>query len=266
MRKLLSNYWVAHLGETLIILVIAALVVRFFHGVLTRIERSEARRGLPQRRATVYRLLASIVRYVVDFVAIVMILSGFHIQTASIVASAGILGLAVSFGAQGLVQDVVTGMFLLYEDQFSVGEQITFPNLTLSGTVREVGIRITRLTGTGGELVIIPNRLILEVQNHSRGTTSVAVQVPVSPAEDPKRVQESLQRAVTLAADQGVAAATVTGVTAFASAQITWTVSAPATAANLSATDRTLRQAIAEALYQDSITLAGMVQKGSSHG
>jgi small conductance mechanosensitive channel len=114
--------------------------------------------------------------------------------------------------------------------------------------------------------VIIPNRLILEVQNHSRGTTSVAVQVPVSPAEDPKRVQESLQRAVTLAADQGVAAATVTGVTAFASARITWTVSAPATAANLSATDRTLRQAIAEALYQDSITLAGMVQKGSSHG
>ncbi len=266
MKHILSNYWIAHIGQTLIILVAAALVVRFFHAMLGRAERRESRHGEPSRRATVYRLLASVIRYVIDFIAIVMILSGFHVQTTSIVASAGILGLAVSFGAQGLVQDVVTGVFLLYEDQFAVGEQVTFPNLTLSGTVREVGIRITRLTGTTGELVIVPNRLILEVQNHSRGTSSVAIMVPVSPVENPDRVQASLQRAVAVAASEGIVDATVTGVTAFATAQVTWTVSAPATVDNQLATDRQLRKTIAQALYQDGITLAGMAQKGSTHG
>lgn len=266
MNHFLSNYWVAHLGQTLIILVVAALVVRFFHAMLTRVEHRETIRGLPARRATVYRLAASVIRYVVDFIAIVMILSGFHVQTTSIVASAGILGLAVSFGAQGLVQDVVTGIFLLYEDQFSVGEHVTFPNLTLSGTVREVGIRITRLTGTTGELVIVPNRLILEIQNHSRGTSSVAVLVPISPVENPERVQASLERAVVEAAKEGVSDAVVTGVTAFASAQVTWTVSAPATLDNQSTTDRVLRKTIAQALYQDGITLAGMSKKGAGNG
>ncbi len=266
MKHILGNYWTGHLVETVLILVSAALTVRFFQALLSRAEKRDTRRGLPPRRATIYRLMASIMRYVVDFIAIVMILSGFHIQTASIVASAGILGLAVSFGAQGLVQDVVTGIFLLYEDQFAVGEQVTFPNLTLSGTVREVGIRITRLAGTTGELVIVPNRLILEVQNHSRGTSSVSILVPISPEEDPERVNKSLERAVTAAQADGVSGATVTGVTAFASAQISWTVSAPATVDNQGAYDRLLRKKITQALYEDGITLAGMAQKGTAHG
>lgn len=248
-----------------LIIVAGVLTTRLGKSMLSRMEHRDQVRGLPARRTTVYRLLNSVLRYLVDFIVVVMVLDRFHVQTTSIVASAGIIGLAVSFGAQGLVQDVVTGLFLLYEDQFAVGDVITLPNLSLSGTVQEVGIRITRLTGSSGEEVIVPNRLILEVQNHSRGQTTVSITVPISPLEDPSRVRLSLESAVKAVADRAPGAA-VTGIAGFASGQVLWLVTAPVTYQQQSSIDRLLKEKIAQALYQNTITLAGMLPKGLPHG
>src|SRR5690606_38145008 len=86
------------------------------------------------------------------------------VDTRSILAAAGILGLAVGFGAQNLVRDLVTGFFILSEDQFAVGDYITAAGV--SGVVDSVGIRTTRLRDFGGELHIIPNGRIEQVTNH----------------------------------------------------------------------------------------------------
>ncbi len=259
---MIAHFWLSRLLAIAVIIGAGMLLIRLAQHIVNRVERKNRNQGLAARRTTVYRLLISVIRYAVDFLVIVMVLDQFQVHTTAIVASAGILGLAVSFGAQGLVQDVVTGLFLLYEDQFVVGDVITLPNLNLSGTVVEVGIRITRLTGTSGELVIVPNRLILEVQNRSRGQTTVSVMVPIPAAEDPARVHAVLQSAVDELTD-ATPGATVTGIDSFAVGQVLWAVTAPADYEKGAAVDKALKAKIANVLYANGM-VAGAA-KGSPH-
>lgn len=249
----LSNTLLSHIITAGVIVVAASIFVQVISRLFKRMET--AKNAATQRRITLYRLFTSVVRYGIDFVVVVMVLEQFHIQTTSLIAGAGILGLAISFGAQGLVQDVVTGIFLLYEDQFGVGDSVTFPGLSLSGQVVEVGIRITRLTGPGGESIIIPNRLILEVQNQSRGSQIVTIVVPVDVNADPQAVQQALEEAVSTAKSQ-VPEATLTGITAFGNASVSWTITAPATLSTCGSIDQWIRRCVVESCYRHSIHLA----------
>ena len=259
---MIANSWLSRILDSAVIIVVGMLLVRMVQHIVNRVEHKNRDQGLAARRTTVYRLLISVIRYTVDFLVIVMVLDQFQVHTTAIVASAGILGLAISFGAQGLVQDVVTGLFLLYEDQFVVGDFITLPNLNLSGTVLEVGIRITRLTGTSGELIIVPNRLILEVQNPSRGQTTISVMVPVPSTEDPERVHAVLQSAVDelSATTPGVRLA---GIDSFAAGQVLWQVTAPADYENGATVGKALKTRIAHILYANGMVAGGA--KGSTH-
>jgi small conductance mechanosensitive channel len=196
-----------------------------------------------------------------------MVLEQFQIRTTSLLAGAGILGLAISFGAQGLVQDVVTGIFLLYEDQFGVGDQVNFPALNLSGTVQEVGIRITLLTGLSGETVIIPNRLILEVKNLSRGnmTVTVTVTVPVASGQNPEEVRSGLQEAVGCAKLAGITA-TLSGISAFTPGTVVWTIAAPATLATECDVDHQIRECVVQSLYKHGLSFAELGKGQSADG
>lgn len=97
-----------------------------------------------------------------------MILDLFHYNPTALLAGAGVVGLAIGFGAQGLVSDIVTGFFILLEKQFDVGEYITVAGF--DGIVEQIGLRTTQLRSFDGTLHFIPNRSILNVSNHSRGT------------------------------------------------------------------------------------------------
>lgn len=257
LQKLSLPTVAGQVAHAVLVLLAASLSVRLAARVIRRMEvRSKGAAGA--RRATFFRLMLSIVRYVVAFVAALMILAEFHIHTGPLLASAGVIGLAVSFGAQGLVQDIVTGLFLLYEDQFVVGDSITLPTLSLSGTVEEVGIRVLRLRGPGGELISVPNRLILDVKNHSRGQpTSVSIGIPVAPSEDPGRVRRALETAVQrMAADCGPVK--LVGVTGLSAGAVIWTVSADAaTAAAQTSVDTMIRERVIAAFYEYDVALAG---------
>ncbi len=235
--------------------VIVLVAVGFLRFTAHLFRRMEDGKGATQRRRTVFRLLNSVVRYAADFIVVIMVLEQFQIRTTSLLAGAGILGLAISFGAQGLVQDVVTGIFLLYEDQFGVGDQVNFPALSLSGTVQEVGIRITLLTGLSGETVIIPNRLILEVKNLSRGSITVTVNVPVAPGQNPDKVRAALQEALSCAASKDIHPS-LEGITAFDPGTVTWTILAPATLATECAVDHRIRECVAQSFYRQGLNLA----------
>ncbi|MFZ0368382.1 MAG: mechanosensitive ion channel family protein, partial [Halobacillus sp.] len=105
--------------------------------------------------------------YSITFIFIVMLLSALSIEIGPLLAGAGIVGLAIGFGAQGLVSDIVTGFFLLSERQVEVGDYVTAGGY--DGVVEEVGIRTTLLRSFDGTLNFIPNRNISGVANHSRG-------------------------------------------------------------------------------------------------
>lgn len=119
------------------------------------------------RVTTILGILKSLVGFILAFVAILMALSFFGLNIAPLLATAGVAGLAIGFGAQKIVKDIVTGMLILAENQYSVGERITTCGFT--GEVIELGIRTTTIKGDDGEIYILSNGDISNVTNFSRG-------------------------------------------------------------------------------------------------
>jgi small-conductance mechanosensitive channel len=131
-----------------------------------------------RRVNTLSGLAKSMLKYTIYFVGGVIVLDELGVPTTSILAGAGVLGLAVGFGAQNLVWDVLSGFFILFEDQFAVGDYVKIAGA--EGTVQEIGLRVTRVQIWTGEIHIIPNGLIDHVVNYSRSGMGVLLEVPVA--------------------------------------------------------------------------------------
>lgn len=174
------------------------------------------------RARTLSALLKSALRYAVDFAAIISILQLFDVDTSSYLAGAGIIGLAVGFGAQNLVRDVITGFFILFEEQFDVGEYVSLGDV--SGVVEEMGLRVTKVRAFNGDLHVIPNGSIARATNHQRGSRGAMVDINVALDTDLRRAQQVLQEAVTAWAagdDRVVEGPTVLGVASLQDSGIT---------------------------------------------
>jgi small-conductance mechanosensitive channel len=214
---------------------------------------SRTRAGTPLRESrvlTIGSLLKRVCAYLLLFITGVMALGALHLEVTPIVASAGVVGLAVGFGAQKLVKDVITGFLMLVEDQFDVGDTVTISGNT--GVVEEIGMRITRLRDDVGKLIILSNGDISTVINHSRGPLSVTVDVAVAPETPMDRLREIVSG---LALPEGVWAdsPSVRGVVAMDATKITVRVAGRAEPGQQSAAELGLRQAL-----HDALTGAGM--------
>lgn len=130
------------------------------------------------RAHTLQKLMENILSYVLIFMLVASIFGIFNIPVASLIAGAGVVGLAIGFGAQGLVSDVVTGFFLLLEKQIDVNDYVTLG--ALDGVVESVGLRTTQIRGFDGTLHYIPNRDIKTVSNHSRGNMRALVDIKIA--------------------------------------------------------------------------------------
>lgn len=147
-------------------------------------ERREA------RAKTVGSLLKSIVSITVFGVATVMVLSILGLPIAPLLTGAGVLGVALGFGAQSLVKDFVSGIFMLLEDQYGVGDTIDVG--AASGTVEAVGLRVTQLRDSSGTVWYVRNGEITRVGNHSQQWSKAVLDVTVTKTEDFERAQEAL--------------------------------------------------------------------------
>ena len=145
-----------------------------------------------RRQKTILKLLQSVLSYLVYFSAIMGILSALDIQIAGLLAGAGIAGLAIGFGAQSLVKDVITGFFIIFEDQFGVGDYIKLNGA--EGTVYEIGLRTTKIKGSSGEQHIIPNGAIGTVINYSINDTSTFVDFIVPATVNIDEVEEIVEK------------------------------------------------------------------------
>lgn len=175
--------------NTLLHIVFIIAIARVAYGLLiyllrrTLVDR-KVKHLLDERKAnTIFSLLRSMAFYVITFTVVVHILKRlFGFETGTLLASASVLGVALGFGSQSLVKDVIGGFFILFEDQFSVGEYVKAGEF--SGTVEETGIRATHLRDWGGELHIIPNGSITAVTNFSRGKMRALVDIQIPYDED----------------------------------------------------------------------------------
>lgn len=139
-----------------------------------------------RRTRTIGKLIGNLISTTVNFMVLLLILSQLGLNLAPLLAGAGILGLAIGFGAQSLVKDIITGFFILFEDQFAVGDVIQTG--TYKGTVEEIGLRVTRIRGWAGELYMIPNGSITQVTNYSNRNAVAIADVTVSYEADLEKV------------------------------------------------------------------------------
>jgi small-conductance mechanosensitive channel len=144
------------------------------------------------RAPTAANLVRSIGRVVLTVVAVLMVLNQLDFNIAPLLASAGVVGLAVSFGSQSLVRDYVTGFFLQLEHQFALGDVIRVG--AAEGTVEAITLRLVYLRDSSGALHIIPNGTITQVTNLTRSWGRVAVDVDV-PWRDSDRAMQAVQEA-----------------------------------------------------------------------
>lgn len=153
------------------------LIKRSFAGA--RAKSSTVSQG---RIETIYTLSQNIFHYCVLFFYLYAVLSIFGVPVSTLLASAGIVSVALGLGAQGLVSDVVTGFFILLEQQYSVGDDVKIG--TIEGTVSAIGLRTTQIIGYDGTLHFIPNRSITIVSNMSRNDMRVLVDIRLDPSKD----------------------------------------------------------------------------------
>src|SRR5689334_769653 len=151
---------------------------------------SERRR---QRAETIGSVLRSSAAMVIFTVAGAMILAELGFDLAPVIASAGIVGVAVGFGAQNLIKDFLNGMFMILEDQYGVGDVIDAGEAT--GTVEAVGLRVTRLRDVHGTVWHIRNGEVVRIGNKSQGWARALVDVPVAWDSDVARVREVVKAA-----------------------------------------------------------------------
>jgi len=143
------------------------------------------------RARTVGATLQKVVSVVLLVVVLVIVLDLLGISVGPLVASAGIVGIAIGFGAQSLIKDFLTGIFMILEDQYGVGDVIDTGQA--AGTVEDVGLRVTRLRDDDGVLWYVPNGSITRVGNKSQGWAAARIEVPVAYTEDLEAVQELLR-------------------------------------------------------------------------
>lgn len=141
-----------------------------------------------RRETTLIKLLENTLTYTVYFAVAIMVLEAVNIEVRALLAGAGIAGLAIGFGAQNLVKDIITGFFIIFEDQFSVGDYIKTSNS--EGFVEEIGLRTTKIKSWTGELHIIPNGSINEVTNYSIHNSIAVVDVSIAYEGDIVRAEQ----------------------------------------------------------------------------
>jgi len=195
------NYMVAwtrdRAPKLVVILVLAFIFVRLL-GLITRklVALSEKSPAHGAVRAQQVRTITGVVRSVgvfliVFFTGMTALKDAFNINVEPLLASAGIAGLAIGFGAQTLVKDVINGFFILIEDQFEVGDTIRAAGVT--GAVEEITMRRTTLRDADGTLHIVPNGSIQIVSNMTRDWSQVTLHVATDYSENSDRVVELLQ-------------------------------------------------------------------------
>ncbi|HUS60978.1 MAG TPA: mechanosensitive ion channel family protein [Acidimicrobiales bacterium] len=267
----------ASTGEFLLVRPLKILVIVLAGMIVSRVGSRAIRRSLlavhrrtplrgaspraEQRATTVADALAGAFRWMVWIVVVLIVLDEVGVNLAPLLAGAGIAGLAIGFGAQSLVKDVITGLFVLAEDQYGVGDTITLG--TVMGTVEDMSLRVTRLRAVDGTVWFVPNGEVKQVGNASKEWARAIVDVSVPTWVDPTRLRTLLaEEATAIAADPAwsvdvLEAPEVWGATSVAHDNVTQRLVVKVTPARQAALTRELRSRINARLHADGLRNQG---------
>lgn len=238
-----------------VIILIAFIIIKLVDRIIKRSMLVKEEQFNP-RLVTMASLLQSVAMYFIYFIAGLMILQEMGVKTTSILASAGILGLMAGLGAQSLVKDIISGFFIITENQYAVGDYVQIGQLT--GFVRELGLRSTRLADSGGEIHNIPNGSVTLVTNLSRANRRAVVDVKIPYQEDIDRAEAVLKDIAAEAAglDYIKEGPSVLGITEFGDNALVIRITAMTEPLRQGEAERTLRSMIRKRFEQEDIRLS----------
>jgi len=180
------------------VLIAAYIILKLIDSALNRlrllIPSSDVLGGarVEQRTATLRQIIRSVTKAILILVVVLTISSELGFNIGPVLASAGIVGLAVGFGAQSLVKDVISGFFILFEDQFGIGDVVKIGEFT--GIVERMTLRATVLRNLEGQVYVVPNGNIQNVIVMTKGWSRAVLDVTVPHKEELARVFDVLQR------------------------------------------------------------------------
>lgn len=256
------------LGAWLLQLVLARLIRRFA-ATVAKVPSISLKNGVSladsdteldrrtQRAATVSHLLRNIMATAVWVTASLIALDTVGVAIGPLLASAGIVGVALGFGAQTLVKDYLAGIFIVIENQFGVGDVVDIDGVI--GTVTDVGLRVTRLRGLDGATVWLRNGEILRVRNRSQGYSVAIVDIPVAYDTDMTHAQRVVEQALSgFTLDGVIEEPTFAGVESVSGEAIFLRVIARTTPQALMPVQRELRLALKHAFDAASIVVPAL--------
>ena len=252
------------IGMVLLVMVIAKKLIttfidNLFHNkLLTNASKNDALDLEEKRLHTLSKLFKSIATYVIYFIAIITCLDMVGFSVTTILAGAGVLSLAVAFGAQSIVEDLMSGIFIVLENQYSVGEYVQIDGI--QGIVREIGMKTTKVQTYDGQLMIIKNGSIGTVINYSRSAQRGYVEVGIAYEENIQNAINVIEQACTVIAAQYKAeldeTPNVQGVTELADSSVVIRTTFTAWNWQQLVIERALRQAIKEELDKAGVEIS----------
>ncbi len=259
----LVNFVQDELPKVVVTLVIGFILLRLTGFFVRRLRRGADRLVANARRAAQLRTLSGIVRAtaygLIAAYTILQVLSAIHVPLGPFIASAGVIGLGISFGAQSIFKDMLNGIFILIEDQFNVGDVVKIAGL--SGTVEDLTLRCTTLRDGDGTVYVVPNSQIATVANQSRDYSVGSLTVSADAAAPPEKVIALLSTlAVSLRADEAfkdlfLGDASVLGVDKINGREVQYLVNIRVRANQKDGVLRELRRRILEAFEREHIPL-----------
>ena len=211
---------IAIVGRALLLVSVRKVVAGVVSGVKSEAkavaideESPLAKARVVQRTKTIGSVLSNFITWGIALIAVTMVLNELGVEVGALIAGAGILGAAVGFGAQSLVRDLISGLFIVFEDQYGVGDVVDLGEV--KGTIEQVGLRVTQVRDVEGTLWYVRNGEILRVGNKSQGFTRVIVDLAFETSVDVEKAKTALLAAAKkLTKDDLVGTAEVWGIQA----------------------------------------------------
>ena len=192
----------SHLLISAIVLVIGLVIIKLGKKIIAGLARRRSKNSKvnSQRSETFRSIITSIFSYIMFFILVTIILSIFGVDVTSLLAAAGVVGIALAFGAQTLVKDLLSGLFIWGEGTIAVGDLVSINDL--DGTVESITIRTTSIRNYNGNIYNIPNGDIRTITNMSRGFKRAIVNVPCPYEESQERLVSMVKEEMEIAAKE----------------------------------------------------------------
>ena len=213
-----------------------------------------AQARLLQRTRTIASVLGNLSTWGLTFAVISVVLTEAGVSTGAIIAGAGILGAGLGFGAQSLVRDLISGLFIVFEDQYGVGDSVDLGQA--EGVVESVGLRVTQVRDLEGTLWFVRNGEIIRVGNQSQGWARAVIDVALEYQTDVTKAQEALTRAAQSIDGKALGEPEIWGINALSGDQIVLRLVQKTKPEDKDFVARALRHAVKVELDKEKIKLA----------